>query len=215
MRTRHAYWPPSTPSASRTITRLSGPCSTRLRPISGWPAPAWPCRAAPTASPCYRTRRSPSACSPSLRRSRPPAPSWRAAEHDRQRFARDGGGPAELALRAERDKLAAELRRIETAESAPSGGCSRPASRSSKAAPTLNGSVGVNASSPPNWRSWAAGGPPTRARRRELVEVELPGVRERLQQLRERLAPVRAQRPAMEEAARKASRRPRDAWCGR
>ncbi|MEV4162137.1 MobF family relaxase [Nonomuraea dietziae] len=124
-----------------------------------------------------------------------------AAEHDRQRFARDGGGPAELALQAERDKLAAELRRIETAERAERRlqQARQQILEGRAEAERLRRRERELAAELEKLGSWR---PSHRARRRDLVEVELPEVRERLQQLRERLAPIRAQGPAMEEAAR-------------
>ncbi|GAA2418708.1 hypothetical protein GCM10010404_91640 [Nonomuraea africana] len=124
-----------------------------------------------------------------------------AAEHDRHRFARDGGGPAELALQAERDKLADDLRRIETAERAERRlqQARQQILEGRAEAERLRRRERELAAELEKLGSWR---PSHRARRRDLVEVELPEVCERLQQLRERLAPVRVQGPAMEEAAR-------------
>ncbi|MEV2273835.1 AAA family ATPase [Nonomuraea africana] len=136
-----------------------------------------------------------------------------AAEQERHRYARNGGGPTELALLAERDKLAANLRRVEAAERAERrlqqarqqileghAEASRLRQRESELAAEVE-----------NLGSLL---PSHRARRRELTEVELPQVRERLEQLGERLAPIRAQGPALEQAARESVEQapPRVVW---
>ncbi|MDP4504045.1 MobF family relaxase [Nonomuraea turcica] len=125
------------------------------------------------------------------------------AEQHARRYARDGGGPAERALEETRARLAEQLAQIEAAE--------RAATRLQQARQTVLDSreqirlLGQHeADLARELDGLGRLRPAHRARRRELGAA-LPLIGEDLAAARERLAPILAEGPALEAAARRAA----------
>ncbi|MCP2365763.1 conjugative relaxase-like TrwC/TraI family protein [Nonomuraea thailandensis] len=135
-----------------------------------------------------------------------------AADQQLARYARDGGGPTERALQQRRAQLAEQVRQVNAAEQA--------AHRLQQARQTvIDGREQVRRlrqREADMQRELAGLGslrPSHRARRREL-EAALPRIREDLAAVRERLAPVLEEGPALEAAAEQtaAAAPPSTAW---
>jgi hypothetical protein len=126
-----------------------------------------------------------------------------AADQQLACYSRDGGGPTEQALRAKRAQLAAQVRQADTAEQA--------ARRLQQARQTVvDGREQIRrlrqreADMQRELDTLGRVRPSHRARRREL-EAALPHLREDQAAVRERLAPLLAEGPALETAAKQAA----------